>query len=105
MPPKPRVWTPEEVQILQRIAANTARRRIELGLTQEKLAKRLGEVADRVVEVRIVQRVEGGKVDFGVTLLVHLARALKVPMVSLFKPAKLAAARRGRPRKPTSPAR
>jgi transcriptional regulator with XRE-family HTH domain len=88
----------DDQEILRAIGANVARLRERRGWTQNDLARSLSEVANRTVDVRLVQRVERAQINFGVTLLPQLAHALGVPIPSLFKPAQLATARKGRPK-------
>lgn len=78
--------------MLASIGANVRRIRVKEQLTQGDLA----EAAD--LSVRYVQRVERGKMNLSVQVLVALARALKVPPARLFRDAKMIPARPGRPR-------
>ena len=75
------------------IAGNVVRARVRAGLTQEKLA----ELAD--LDLRFLQRVERGKTNLSVAVVVALADALGVSPGSLFKRATLPEVRRGRPPK------
>jgi len=74
--------TTRDRRVLASIAANTRRVRERRGLTQEQLA----EEAD--LDVRQVQRVERGTIDFGVTRLVRLASALDIDVGKLLRLAK-----------------
>jgi len=78
-------------EILRSVAANVRRIRERQGLSQEALA----EQAD--LDVRAVQRVEQGKINFGVVVLVLLAAALGVSPARLLRPATLERRLRGRP--------
>lgn len=73
------------------IGANVYRARLRNGWTQEKLA----EAAD--LDLRFLQRVERGKTNLSVVVVVALADALGVTPGSLFKKAVLPEVRRGRP--------
>lgn len=75
------------------IGANVYRSRVRAGLTQEQLA----EAAE--LDLRFLQRVERGKTNLSVTVVVALADALGVAPGSLFKKAQLPQAQRGRPTK------
>ncbi len=77
--------------VLERIGANVAARRVRLGLTQQALAAR----AD--LDLRFIQRVERAQTNLSVTALVALAEALDVPPESLLRPAELPPPRVGRP--------
>jgi transcriptional regulator with XRE-family HTH domain len=78
-------------EMLERIAANVATRRIGLGLTQQGLA----DMAD--LDLRFIQRVERAQTNLSVSALVALAAALEVAPEALFRPARLPPARVGRP--------
>lgn len=70
--------------------------RIERGWTQEVAAERLG------VGVRELQRIEAGRVNLTLRSLVRIARALAVPLRSLFDAPETRATRTvGRPPKLT----
>lgn len=84
-------------EILRSVAANVARLRRRMGLTQEELAEAAG------LDVRAVQRIEQGKMNFGVVVLVRLAASLKTQVGVLVRRAKFTPSRPGRPR--TRPAR
>jgi transcriptional regulator with XRE-family HTH domain len=75
------------------IAANLRRYRRRRGLTQEGLA----ESAD--LDLRFVQRIEHGSTNLSVSALVAIATALEVSPSALFKAAKLAPTKPGRPPK------
>jgi transcriptional regulator with XRE-family HTH domain len=77
------------------IGANVSRARARAGLTQEKLA----EAAE--VDLRFLQRVERGRTNLSVAVLVALADALGVAPGSLLRKAALSKARRGRPPRTT----
>lgn len=49
------------------------------------------------VEERYLQKIEGGKLHFGVVMLVVIAEALETTPARLLKPATPAATRTGRP--------
>jgi transcriptional regulator with XRE-family HTH domain len=85
--------------VLASIAANVRRWRERRGLSQAALA----EAAD--MEVRAVQRVEAGRINFGVVALVSLADALNVSVSLLLRPALLERPRRGRPPRRTERSR
>ena len=78
-------------QVLTSIGANVRALRTERKLTQGELAER----AD--LDLRFVQRVEYGQTNLSVAVLVALAHALGVKPEDFFAPARLPAARRGRP--------
>ena len=82
-------------EVLESIAANVVRLRTARGYTQEALAERAE------LDLRYLQRVERAKVNLSVAVLAQLADALDVAPGRLFRRAKLAPARRGRP--PTQP--
>jgi len=84
---------PAFVALRQSIAANVRRARQRKGLTQEQLADKAEQ------DVSYLQRVERGAVNLSLRVLFHLARALEVTPASLLRRAKLAAVRRGRPKK------
>lgn len=73
------------------IGANVYRARVRAGLTQEQLA----EAAE--LDLRFLQRVERGKTNLSVAVVVALADALGVAPGSLFKKARLPEVQRGRP--------
>jgi transcriptional regulator with XRE-family HTH domain len=77
---------------LRAIAANVQTWRTRRALTQAQLA----ELAE--LDVRFLQRVEQGRINFGVVALIELAEALSVTPAALLRPAELAQAKRGRPR-------
>lgn len=84
--PRPRAQT-----YFDYIAANVTRARMRAGLTQEKLA----EAAD--IDLRFLQRIERGRTNLSVAILVALADALGVAPGSLLRRSALPAPRRGRP--------
>lgn len=84
---------PAFVALIQSIAANVRRARQRRGLTQEQLADKAEQ------DVSYLQRVERGAVNLSLRVLFGLARALEVTPASLLRRAKLAAVRRGRPKK------
>ena len=81
------------------IGANVHRGRVRLGMTQEGLA----EKAD--VDLRFLQRVERGRTNLSVAVVVAIARALDVLPGSLFRKTNLTEPTRGRPprRTPRTP--
>jgi transcriptional regulator with XRE-family HTH domain len=80
-------------QVLDHIGANVHRLRVRRGMSQEALA----EAAD--ISARFLQRVERGKTNLGVVVLVRLAAALDVPPGVLLRRAALPEVKHGRPRK------
>lgn len=84
---------PAFAAFLESIAANVRRIRARRGYTQEALAERSGQ------DLSYVQRVERGATNLSVGVLFALAVALQVPPGLLVRKARLAAIRRGRPRK------
>ena len=78
-------------EVFAYIGANVHRERTRAGLTQEKLA----ETAD--LDLRFLQRVERGKTNLSVAVVVALADALSVTPGTLLKEATLPEAQRGRP--------
>ncbi|WP_437911395.1 helix-turn-helix transcriptional regulator [Sorangium sp. So ce302] len=78
--------------VLEYIGANVHRLRVRLGLSQEALA----EAAD--ISTGFLQRVERGKTNVGVVVLVRLADALGVEPGVLLRRAVLPEVTRGRPR-------
>ncbi len=79
--------------VLEYIGANVHRLRVRLGLSQEALA----EAAD--ISTGFLQRLERGKTNVGVVVLVRLADALGVEPGVLLRRAELPEVTRGRPRK------
>ncbi|AGP38184.1 helix-turn-helix domain-containing protein [Sorangium cellulosum] len=79
--------------VLESIGANVHRLRVRLGLTQEALA----EAAN--ISTGFLQRLERGKTNVGVVVLVRLADALAVEPGALLRRAELPEATPGRPRK------
>lgn len=78
--------------ILESLAANVRRVRVERGFTQADLAERAH------VDVGEIQRIEVASIDCGVTRLVSIARALGVSVAVLVRPSQFVRAKRGRPR-------
>jgi transcriptional regulator with XRE-family HTH domain len=78
-------------QFLEAIGANTARYRHLRNMTQEKLAVEAG------IDLTFLQRIERGRTNLGMVVLVALADALGVQPRELLRLAKLRPARRGRP--------
>lgn len=78
-------------EALESIGANVGRWRSARALTQEQLA----ELA--AMDVRFLQRLERGERSPSITNLVTLALALGVRPAALLRPARLPAAKRGRP--------
>lgn len=76
---------------LESIAANVRRYRVQRGWTQARLAEHAS------LDLRYVQHVERGTTNLSVSVLVALSSALKVPPTALFRRAKLAPPRPGRP--------
>ncbi|WP_438022007.1 helix-turn-helix domain-containing protein [Sorangium sp. So ce233] len=81
--------------VLEYIGANVHRHRVRLGLTQDALA----EAAE--ISTGFLQRVERGKTNVGVVVLVRLADALGVEPGVLLRRATMPEVTRGRP--PRSP--
>ncbi len=79
--------------MLQSIAANVRQWRERRGLTQATLAERAN------MELRAIQRIEQGKINFGVIGLVHVAAALGVSPALLLEKAQKAPRMPGRPPK------
>lgn len=77
--------------MLESIGANVRRLRVRAGLTQERLAERVD------LDLTFLQRIERGKTNLGVAVLLRLATALDVKPAALLRSAKLPKARRGRP--------
>ncbi|TDS12342.1 helix-turn-helix domain-containing protein [Sphingobacterium paludis] len=67
-------------QIYTRIGRNLKKRRIELGLTQDQLAKKTSKI-DRSK----ISDIENGKEDFMFSTLLELATALEVDVEELTK--------------------
>ena len=78
---------------IERVAANTARLRKAKAFTQEALAEAAG------LAPRSIQRLERAAQDVSLSVLVAVADALGVQPSALFEPARLAAAKAGRPKK------
>ncbi|WP_437671201.1 helix-turn-helix domain-containing protein [Sorangium sp. So ce131] len=79
--------------VLEYIGANVHRLRVRSGLSQEALAKTTG------ISTGFLQRVERGKTNLGVVILVRLADALGVAPGVLMRRATLPEATVGRPRR------
>lgn len=67
-----------------------------MGLTQEELAEAAG------LDVRAVQRIEGGKINFGVVALIRLAAALGAGVNVLVRRSTFTPTPPGRPRRSRS---
>lgn len=80
------------------VGANVRRLREERGLTQEALAETAG------LDVRQINRAEGGRHAMNLGTLVMLANALNVSPAALLQPANMPEIKRGRPRKRPAPA-
>jgi transcriptional regulator with XRE-family HTH domain len=80
-------------EALRFIGANVRALRQQAGITQEALAEAVG------VELRTVQRIEGGKTNLGVAVLVELAHALGAQPAALLKETKVPEVKRGRPKR------
>jgi transcriptional regulator with XRE-family HTH domain len=78
---------------LESIAANVRRCRLRQGLTQETVA----EYAE--IDLTYLQRIERGRANITVSVLLGIADALDVEPDRLFRPARLEPARRGRPKR------
>jgi transcriptional regulator with XRE-family HTH domain len=85
------VPAPKVEEQLESIAANVRRCRAKLGLTQENL----GEVTG--FDIRFIQRLERGRINFSIETLVRLAAALEVPPGLLLRKTKLNPPVPGRP--------
>jgi transcriptional regulator with XRE-family HTH domain len=85
--------------VFEYVGANVGLARTRAGLTQEALA----EAAD--IDLRFLQRVERGKTNLSVAVVVAIADALGVEPGQLLKPAKLPTVRKGRPPARTSGSR
>ena len=81
--------------VLQSVAANVRKLRLQKEKTQESLA----EAAD--LDLRTLQRVERGTMNMRIGILLKIASALQVTPGSLFRAAKLQPPKRGRPPKKT----
>ncbi|WP_437611153.1 helix-turn-helix transcriptional regulator [Sorangium sp. So ce834] len=79
--------------VLRYVAANVRRIRLKRDMTQEALA----EAAD--LHLTFIQRIEAGRVNPSVGVLVQLADALEVSPALLLRPATMPEVKRGRPRK------
>ncbi|MCC6334324.1 MAG: helix-turn-helix transcriptional regulator [Myxococcales bacterium] len=82
---------PPEQPFLDFIAANVRRRRERLGLTQEQLSERAG------FDIRFFRFIEQARKDVSVSTLVRLSNVLGCDPGALFKPARPAVRRPGRP--------
>jgi transcriptional regulator with XRE-family HTH domain len=58
---------------LKKIGANIRRERVEVGLTQERLAER----AD--LNIRTLQKIEAGELNILITTVIRIQRALRCP--------------------------
>lgn len=88
---------PDVERLLRSIAANVRRHRARLGLTQEELGEATG------LAYRYLQDIEAGRKNVTVDTIVRLARALRVPPVSLLQSARLPRGKPGRPTKRSAP--
>ncbi|WP_434043042.1 MULTISPECIES: helix-turn-helix domain-containing protein [Sorangium] len=79
--------------VLTYVAANVRRIRLKRDMTQEALA----EAAD--LHLTFIQRIEAGRVNPSVGVLVQLADALEVSPGILLRPATMPEVKRGRPPK------
>jgi transcriptional regulator with XRE-family HTH domain len=79
--------------VLESVGANIRRVRDRRGVTQQSLA----ELAD--LDQRFVQRVERGRTNMSVLVLVKLASALGVTPATLLRPARIKPPVAGRPRR------
>ena len=62
---------PQQQKVLKTFGSNVRRQRLEVGMTQEKLA----ELAE--LNVRTVQKIEAGTVNILLTTIVRIQKALK----------------------------
>jgi transcriptional regulator with XRE-family HTH domain len=81
-------------EVLRFVAANVRAMRLRRGLTQEVLA----EVAE--VDLRFLQKIETGRTNLSLDVLVRLADALSIKPGLLLRAARLPLPRPGRPPKP-----
>lgn len=81
------------LKVLRFIAANVRSLRRRRELTQEQLSELAG------VDLRFLQKIESGKANLSVEILVRLSEALSVRPGLLLRAAHLPAPRRGRPRR------
>ena len=79
-------------EVFENIAANVRRRREEIGITQAELAEGAG------IDTTYLQRLERGTVNVSVAVLVHVADALQTSPAGLFRPARMAVRKPGRPK-------
>ena len=82
---------PRAKAVLESVGANVVRLRTKRGWTQEELAERAE------IEQRHLYRIERGRTDIGLTVLLAVAAALEVPVSRLLRPARLPPVTRGRP--------
>ena len=82
---------PPEQPFLDFIAANVRRRRERLGLTQEQFSERAG------FDIRFFRFIEQARKDVSVSTLVRLSNVLGCDPGALFRPARPAVRRPGRP--------
>jgi transcriptional regulator with XRE-family HTH domain len=87
------MYEPRVKTVLGYVGANVRRLRTARGMIQQELADAAG------VHLRFVQRIELGRTNLGVEVLVKMADALGVDPRALLKPAKLPEVKRGRPPK------
>ncbi len=83
-------------EVLEYFAANVRRLRVRAGKTQEELAVALG------VDLRYLQRIEGGTLNVGLLTVARFAVLLGVPPSQLLRKASLPEPKRGRPKKKTT---
>ena len=83
--------------VVEHFAANVRRFREKRGLTQQRLAERLG------ADLRWIQRIEAGERDVSISSLSRIARALKVRPAYLLRKAQLRSRAPGRPKGPPRP--
>lgn len=88
---QPAIRTPAQDALLESIAANVQRRRVEQGLSQARLAETTS------LDLTTIQRVVSGVLDIHVLVLDALARALNATVGELMEPAQLPPRLRGRP--------
>lgn len=81
----------EPDRVVRGLGRRVAELRAQSGRTQEQLAERLK------MQVKYLQRVEGGSQNLSVRTLVRFANALGVPVAELFRPPASTQVRVGRP--------
>jgi len=85
--------SPHLVEVLQYVAAHVKALRARRGLTQEGLA----EVAE--IDLRFLQKIETGKTNLSLDVLLRLSAALQVKPGVLLRKTAFMKPRRGRPPK------